>query len=370
MKTARFTECTEVRSEPIASPVWPGAGLPGAGVVLQRLAGDGWRPPLLSVVVPVFNEKDVLPLCHKCLRGVLDGLGCHYEIVFVDDGSTDGSAETLAALACSVAGIRLVRLSRNFGKEAAMTAGLQHAHGAAVIILDADLQDPPELIPEMLGAWRAGHDVVAMQRRSRAGESWFKRTSAHVFYRLLNRLSELPIPADTGDFRLLSRRAVDALLQLPERSRYMKGLFAWIGLPTQVLLYDRAARAAGRSKWDVLGLLGLALEGITSFSVRPLRWAAAIGLVAAMAGAGFGIWIVAKTVWLGEIVSGYPSTMAVMTFLGGVQLLSIGLLGEYVGKSYIESKQRPLYIVQDICEAPASVRQDGQVQEDSHVALV
>ena len=203
------------------------------------------RPAVqLSVIVPFLNEREVLPACLQRLRRVLDGLNESYEIVFVDDGSRDGSAEFLAARIRTEPGLKLLRLSRNFGKEAAMTAGIEHAVGAAIVILDADLQDPPELIPDMVRAWREGADVVCMRRRSRAGESWLKRASAYAYYRLLNRLSKADIPADTGDFRLMSRKAVQALLQLPERCRYMKGMYAWIGLPTRILDYDRDPRAA------------------------------------------------------------------------------------------------------------------------------
>jgi glycosyltransferase involved in cell wall biosynthesis len=194
-----------------------------------------------------------------------------------------------------------------------------------------------------------------MRRRSRTGETWLKRVSAHMFYRLLNRISRVPIPPDTGDFRLLSRRAVDALRRLPERNRYMKGLFAWIGMPARILDYDRAPRAAGSSKWNYLGLLCLACEGVTSFSVAPLRWAMGLGLITAAGGGLFGAWIVVKTVFLGAAVPGYPSLIAMITFLGGVQLLTIGLLGEYVGKIYLETKQRPLYLVRDILESRQSL---------------
>ena len=245
-------------------------------------------------------------------------------------------------------GLQLVRLSRNFGKEAAMTAGLEHATGAAVILLDADLQDPPELIPDMVRAWREGADVVGMRRRSRAGEGWFKRASAYAYYRLLSRLSRAAIPPDTGDFRLMSRRAVDALLRLPERCRYMKGLYAWVGMPTRVIDYDRAPRAAGATKWNVFALLRLALEGITSFSIAPLRWATVAGVTAALLGALFGIVIIFKTLIHGDDVQGYPSLMAMITFLSGIQLITIGLLGEYMGKTYMESKQRPVYLVRDV----------------------
>lgn len=307
--------------------------------------------PELSIVVPVFNELAVLPECYARLRQVLSKLQLQHEIIFVDDGSTDGSAEYLSSLARTVPAIKLVRLSRNFGKEAAMTAGIEQTRKTAVIVLDADLQDPPELIPEMVDAWHEGADVVCMRRRSRAGETPFKRLSSYLYYRLLNRLSDVAIPQDIGDFRLLSRRAVRALARLPERCRYMKGLYAWIGMPTQVLEYDRAPRTGGTTKWNYWGLLRLATEGITSFSTAPLRWATGLGLVAAAGGALFGSAIIIKTAMFGDPVQGYPSMIAAITFLGGVQLFTIGLLGEYVGKTYIEAKQRPVYIIRDVLES-------------------
>ncbi|CUI91259.1 glycosyltransferase family 2 protein [Achromobacter xylosoxidans] len=313
------------------------------------------RPVQVSIIIPFLNEREVLPLCHARLRQVLDALGDPWEIVFVDDGSQDGSAEYLAGLMAREPGLKLVRLSRNFGKEAAMTAGLEHATGAAVILLDADLQDPPELIPDMVRAWREGADVVCMRRRSRAGESWLKRASAYAYYRLLSRLSRAAIPPDTGDFRLMSRRAVDALLRLPERCRYMKGLYAWIGMPTRVIDYDRAPRAAGATKWNYFALLRLAMEGITSFSTAPLRWATAAGVTAALLGALFGLVIIFKTLIFGDPVEGYPSLMAMITFLSGIQLITIGLLGEYMGKIYMEAKQRPVYLVSEVQHSAAAV---------------
>lgn len=313
------------------------------------------RPVQVSIIIPFLNEREVLPLCHARLRQVLDALGDPWEIVFVDDGSQDGSAEYLAGLMAREPGLKLVRLSRNFGKEAAMTAGLEHATGAAVILLDADLQDPPELIPDMVRAWREGADVVCMRRRSRAGESWLKRASAYAYYRLLSRLSRAAIPPDTGDFRLMSRRAVDALLRLPERCRYMKGLYAWIGMPTRVIDYDRAPRAAGATKWNYFALLRLAMEGITSFSTAPLRWATAAGVTAALLGALFGLVIIFKTLIFGDPVEGYPSLMAMITFLSGIQLITIGLLGEYMGKTYMEAKQRPVYLVSEVQHSAAAV---------------
>jgi len=305
---------------------------------------------LLSLVVPVFNERPMLPIFLEHVLPILASLDIPSEIVVVDDGSEDGSAEFVKTVIERGSIIRLVKLSRNFGKEAAVTAGLQHARGDAVIVLDADLQDPPEYIPEMVRSWKSGFDVVLMQRRSRVGESFFKRWSAHLFYRLLNRTSRTEIPVDTGDFRLMSRRAVEAVLRLGERNRYMKGLFAWVGMPTTIIEYDRALRAAGESKWDYPGLVGLALEGLTSFSVSPLRWATLVGLLAASVGGLFGLWIVAKAIMLGDPTDGYPSLIALISFLGGIQLVSVGIVGEYVGKTYIESKQRPLYLTEEVVE--------------------
>lgn len=324
--------------------------------------------PALSVIVPVYNEIEVLPLCRQRIEAVLAPLDLRYEIIFVDDGSTDGSGDFLALQAKTALHLKLIRLARNFGKEAALTAGLAHASGAATIILDADLQDPPELIPDMIAAWRAGADVVTMRRRSRAGETWHKKLSAHLYYRLLNRLSSVPVPPDTGDFRLLSRRAVLALRELPERNRYMKGLFAWIGLPTTVIEYDRAPRAAGTTKWNYGGLIGLAVEGITSFSVKPLRLATLAGMAVSIFGLLFGVFIVAKTVLLGEPVAGYPSLMALITLLGGMQLFTTGMVGEYVGKTYLEAKQRPLYQVRDVVQGMARTRHvDAEEESITHV---
>lgn len=321
---------------------------------------------LLSVVVPVYNEREVLPLFCERLQQALGRLQMPHEILFVDDGSKDGSVDFLRLLAISVPTVKVIALSRNFGKEAAVTAGFEHAAGDAVILLDADLQDPPELIPDMVAAWRGGADVVCMRRRSRAGETWFKRTSSSLYYRLLNRLSRFDIPHDTGDFRLMSRRAVNALNQLPERNRYMKGLFAWVGMPTQVLLYDREPRAAGQTKWQLPALIGLAFEGITSFSTAPLRWTTLAGVVASVWGALFGLWIVMKALLLGDPVAGYPSLIAVLTFLGGVQLLTVGLVGEYVGKIYMEVKQRPVYLVQDVTTMTAVAQKRVALHAETH----
>lgn len=316
---------------------------------ITGIASERRKPAhLLSVVVPFFNESPVLASCMDRLVLVCEGLDMPYELLFVDDGSEDGGGELLLRKAKSHSRIKVIRLSRNFGKEAAMTAGLDHAAGTAVIVLDADLQDPPELIPDMIQAWQEGADVVLMQRRTRSGESWMKRASAYLYYRLLNRISHHAIPQDVGDFRLMSRRAVDALKRLPERNRYMKGMFAWVGMETITLQYDRAPRSAGITKWDYLALIRLAIEGVTSFSIAPLHWSTFVGIAAASLGVLFGIWIVLKAMLLGDSVQGYPSLIAVITFLGGVQLFAIGVLGQYVGKTYLEAKQRPIYLIQAI----------------------
>ena len=299
----------------------------------------------LSVIVPVFNEEEALPALHARLAQALHHTASSWEIVYVDDGSSDGTPAALAALQASEPAVAVARLSRNFGKEAAMSAGLRLAQGEAVILIDADLQDPPELIPQMLQAWREGADVVNMRRRSRDGETWLKRATAHAFYRVINRMSEVPIPRDVGDFRLLSRRAVQALNLLPEHNRFMKGLFAWVGFRQATIEYDRQPRAAGYTKWHYRKLWNFALEGITGFSVVPLKLATWAGLLSALAAFGYALVFVFKTLVFGEPVAGFPTLIVTILLLGGLQLMSIGILGEYLGRLFIETKQRPLFLL-------------------------
>ncbi|NOY84484.1 MAG: glycosyltransferase family 2 protein [Nitrospirae bacterium] len=324
--------------------------------------------PTITLIIPIYNEREVLPLCLQRLAAVIEQLDIKTELLFVDDGSKDTSANYLLEQVWDQFSIRVIRLSRNFGKEAALTAGLDYARSDAVIILDADLQDPPELIPNMISQWRQGADVVLMQRRSRAGDSCFKRTTSHLFYRILKHLGRPEIPSDTGDFRLMSRLVVEALKKLPERNRFMKGLFAWVGMPTVILEYDRAPRAAGSSKWNYLGLLQLAVEGITSFSIAPLRYVAILGILSALIGGTFGLSIGLKALILGDPVRGYPSLISIITFLGGIQLFALGVVGEYVGKTYMETKQRPNYLVRDVLKIPAAIHRNGviRVVEESH----
>lgn len=301
--------------------------------------------PRLVVLVPCFNEEAVLALFHERLERALAGLDGDWRALYVDDGSRDGTLFALRALAARDARVSVLSLSRNFGKEVAMSAGLDHADGDAVVIIDADLQDPPELIPELYARFRDGYDVVFAVRRTRAGETLAKRLTATLFYRLIGRISRTPVPPDVGDFRLLSRRAIDALRTVRERHRFMKGLFGWVGFRQVGVVYDRAPRAAGETKWNYWKLWNFALEGITSFSTAPLRVATYVGVLTSLFAFGYATWVVAKTLMYGEAVKGYPSLMVVILFLGGVQLMALGLIGEYLGRLYVEAKQRPLYFV-------------------------
>ncbi|AZQ84272.1 glycosyltransferase [Colwellia sp. Arc7-635] len=302
----------------------------------------------LSIIVPVFNEQEMLPIFHHHLAKVLSTQSeSSFEIVYINDGSTDDSWNIMLDLESHYANIECINLSRNFGKEAAMTAGIDHAKGQAIVLLDADLQDPPELIPDMLAAWRQGYDVVNMRRSARLGESKFKCWSAHVYYRLLDYLSDVPLQKDVGDFRLLSRRVVEDIKQLSERSRYMKGILSWPGYKQTTISFERPERAAGETKWSFIQLVKLGLSGITAFSIKPLRIATWAGALISASAFIYGFWIVIKTLIFGEAVAGYPTMMLIQLFLGGVQLLSIGILGEYVGRIYAETKARPIYLIMD-----------------------
>lgn len=310
----------------------------------------------LCVVVPAFNEADGLATFHTRLALVLDTLNLDCRVLYVDDGSRDATWAVLTALAESDPRTQGVRLSRNFGKELALTAGLDACDADAVIVIDADLQDPPELIPQFIERWQQGFDVVFGTRVVRDGESWLKRATSASFYRVMGRLSTTPIPANAGDYRLLSRVAVDALRGVRERHRFMKGLFAWVGFRQCALPFHRDARAAGRSKFTYWKLWNFALEGITSFSTVPLRMATYIGLGTAVVAFAYGSWIMLKTLLWGDPVAGYPSLMSVMLFLGGVQLMALGIIGEYLGRLFDEVKQRPLYLIEARCGAQPTAR--------------
>ncbi len=310
----------------------------------------------LAVVVPAYNEGDGLRTFHQRLAAVLDRLDMDSRVVYVDDGSRDDTWAVMQSLAAQDGRVATLKLSRNFGKELALTAGLDYADADAVLVIDADLQDPPELIPDFIARWREGFDVVYGTREERAGESWIKRWTAAAFYRLIGRISTVAIPADTGDFRLLGRRAHEALKGLRERHRFMKGLFAWVGFRQTALVYQRDPRHSGTSKFNYWKLWNFAIEGITSFSTVPLRIATYTGLLTALLAFAYGIWVVMKALLFGDTVQGYPSLMAVILFLGGIQLLALGIIGEYLGRLFTEAKQRPLYLLDQVEPAGA----DGQ----------
>ena len=306
----------------------------------------------LTVVVPAYNESEGLRDFHARLAAVFDGPDFHgldleTEVLYVDDGSRDDTYAIMSALRGEDPRVSTLKLSRNFGKELALTAGLDHADADAVVVIDADLQDPPELIPTFVRHWREGYDVVYGTRASRAGESGFKKMTASGFYRVMGRLSQVPIPRDTGDFRLLSRRALDALKQLRERQRFMKGLFTWVGYRQLAVVYHRDPRHAGASKWNYWRLWNFAIDGITSFSGAPLKLATYVGLATAALAFVFGLWVFGKALLFGDAVRGYPSLMVMVLFLGGVQLVALGVIGEYLGRLYVESKQRPLYLIDE-----------------------
>lgn len=300
---------------------------------------------LISIIVPMYNEEKGLDTLFAELHQVMGEMDARYEIVCVDDGSKDGTRAALVAKAADDSRIRAVLLSRNFGKEAAMTAALDYAQGDAVIPIDADLQDPPELIPEMVAKWREGFDVVYAKRISRDADTRLKRNSAGLFYKVFNALSEMPIPENVGDFRLMDRRVVDAIKQLPEKDRFMKGLFCWPGFNSTTLEFERKERAEGETKFNYWRLWNFALNGITSFSSVPVRMGVYLGLIVSVAAFLFGVTIVLKTILTGVDVPGYASLMVVILFLGGVQLFFLGLLGEYIGRIYKEVKNRPIYMV-------------------------
>lgn len=303
--------------------------------------------PRLTVVVPAYNESAVLEAFHARLSRVLDELPLDCDVLYVDDGSTDSTWLLMTALAARDGRTGAIKLSRNFGKEAALTAGLDQVDADAAIVIDADLQDPPELIPALVERWREGFDVVYATRSARQGETGFKRLTSALFYRSMDRVSDIHVPRDTGDFRLLSRRALDALHQLRERQRFMKGLFTWIGYRQTAVYYLREPRQAGTTKWNYWRLLQLAIEGFTSFSTAPLRLATWVGVAASLLSFLFGLWVLGKALFFGDRVQGYPSLMVVILFIGGVQLLALGVIGEYLGRNYAESKQRPLYFVEE-----------------------
>jgi glycosyltransferase involved in cell wall biosynthesis len=293
----------------------------------------------------------VLPEFHRRLGLMLDGLGLSSEIVYINDGSGDHSIDMVRQLYTSDDRVAVINLSRNFGKEVAVTAGLDHASGEAAVVIDADLQDPPEVIPHLIAKWREGYDMVYATRRERRGETWMKRTTANLFYRLMHNVGDIPIPENTGDFRLLNRRCIEALARCRERRRFMKGLFAWVGFRHTSVEYDRDPRFAGETKWNYWRLWNFALEGITSCTIVPLKLATYLGLGTALSALIYATYIFVRTLFLGRDVPGYASLMVTLLFVGGVQLIALGIIGEYVGRIFVEAKGRPLYLLDDYLPA-------------------
>lgn len=303
--------------------------------------------PDISIIIPMYNESAGLELLFKALKDMMASVPESFEILCIDDNSTDDTFTKLKGLQTGDARIKIIRFSRNFGKEAGLTAGIDHATGRAVIPIDADLQDPPILIPEMIAKWKEGYDVVLATRRSRPGESWAKRTTAGLFYRFMNTISRSPMPANTGDFRLMDRKVIDVVKALPERTRFMKGLFSWPGFTTTQIFYDRPNRAAGNTSWNYWKLWQFALDGIVSFSTWPLKVWTYIGTAISFIAFVYMLFLVLRTLILGSDVPGYASIMSAVLFMGGIQLIGIGIIGEYVARIYKETKHRPIYVVRE-----------------------
>lgn len=332
----------------------------------------GVERDILSVVVPAYNEEVVLQAFHQRLSDALSAISMRVEVLYINDGSTDNTLSVLQALRDDDERIAILDLSRNFGKEIALTAGLHHAKGDAVVVIDADLQDPPELIPALIDEWRAGYDVVYAKRTRREGETFLKKATAHGFYRLMQKVGDVKLPEDTGDYRLLSRRAVEALNTLGEQHRFMKGLFAWIGFRQKAVPYERDPRHSGTTKWNYWKLWNFALEGITSFTTAPLKIATYIGLLTALGAFSYGIYMIISTIIFGNPVPGYPSLIVIILFLGGVQLTATGILGEYIGRIFTETKRRPLYFINEYLprrtdnKDAGSADVIGQFPDDAH----
>jgi glycosyltransferase involved in cell wall biosynthesis len=301
----------------------------------------------LSIVVPMYNEETVIDIFFERIIPILEDITPDYEIICVDDGSDDETFSLLGKVHDKNPEIKILNLSRNFGKELAMTAGIDHAAGQAVIPLDADLQDPPELIAELVEKWREGYDMVLAKRVDRSSDSAAKRFTARLFYRLIDRISEVPIPENVGDFRLMDRRVVDALAMMPERTRFMKGMFAWLGFKQATVPYTRAPRAAGTTKWHFMPLWNFALQGIVSFTNFPLKIWSYIGIVCALGSMTYGTFIVLRTLIYGVDVPGYASLIAIILFFNGLIMMSLGIMGEYMARLFVEVKRRPLYLVRD-----------------------
>lgn len=319
----------------------------------------------ITILIPCYNEQDALQKLWERLNVVLSGISSYtFEILFVNDGSYDNTINILKSLAKTDSRVSYLDLSRNFGKELAMIAGLDYATGDAVVIMDADLQHPPELIPEMIKYWEQGYDDVAAKRKNRDGENFLRRWAANSFYSFLQKISTIEIQQNVGDFRLLDRRCVEAIKLMRESQRYTKGLFTWVGYAKKEILFESAERVAGETKWNLLSLINLAIEGITSFTTLPLRLSALFGLIISFFSLIYMAVIIFNTIMFGDPVQGYPTLISVMLFLGGIQLIFLGVIGEYLGRVFNETKRRPLYFVNEYNGRRVIYREGMQTREE------
>jgi glycosyltransferase involved in cell wall biosynthesis len=299
-----------------------------------------------SVIVPMYNEEDVIPETYNRLKRVMEGLGESYEIIFINDGSRDRTGEMIRDICKKDYNVKMIDLARNFGQQTAITAGMDYAIGECIVIIDGDLQDPPELIPDMIKLWRSGYNMVYGKRKSRQGETFFKKFTSKCFYRVLKRLTDVDIPVDTGDFRLIDRKVCNALKQLPERNRYVRGLMGWVGFKQTAIEFERSERFAGKTKYPLNKMLRLAIDGIVSFSFKPLKLATYVGSLVSGASFLYLIFVlVQRLFWPQSTQSGWASLIAVSLFFNGIILLILGIIGEYIGRIYDEAKGRPLYII-------------------------
>ena len=304
-------------------------------------------PPTFSFVIPFMNEEAVLPELLTRMTQLMADINDQSEVVLIDDGSRDKSAEIIAVHALQDPRVKLIRLSRNFGHQIAVTAGLDAVKGQAIIIMDADLQDPPEVVHDLIEKWREGFEIVHAQRQVREGETIFKRLSANLFYRMFSKLSSVDIPRNVGDFRLIDERVLQAIRSMPERDRFLRGMFAWVGFRQTLVQFDRAERLAGETKYPLKKMLRLAMDGVVSFSDAPLRLALWLGAIVSFGAIGYGMYILALALFTDVLIAGWASTIVILSFLSGVNLLISGLIGLYVGRIHTESKQRPLYFVSE-----------------------
>jgi glycosyltransferase involved in cell wall biosynthesis len=341
----------------VPEAILPHPQLSGSALERQLAGQRARRPadPLVSLVVPVFNEEESIDLYLDTVPPLMERDGFRFEIVFVNDGSRDNTLAHLLDRAALDRRLRIVNLSRNFGKEAALTAGIDHARGDVIVPMDIDLQDPPELIEPFMARWREGYDVVYGVRTQRASDTAAKRLSANWFYRVFNSMSPVRIPENVGDFRLVDRRAVDVLRQLPERNRFMKGLFAWVGFNSIGVPYERPQRAAGSSKFNLWRLWNFALDGVVSFSTAPLRAWFYVGVVIAAVAVLYALFIITRVLLFGIDTPGYASLLIAVLLMGAIQLLSLGIIGEYLGRLFLEVKGRPIYVIEGVYE-------DGDLQ--------